>query len=466
MPPVLRKIVGASKAEFDGFVKDGVIKLRSARLIPLINPGKEEALTSIFLSTLKLVDEFRHDILAAIGLPKSGQLFVYTEVVFPDQKDFRVDGLLLVVRGGIIKNAAILEMKNGASTLNTDQIEQYLTIAKALSIPKLITVSNEFVSEPTQSPLTLKRVPRAIDVYHLSWQFIRTLARIRLFKNDTNIADIDQVRIMEEVVAYFEHEKSGVCGLSQMKHGWKATVEKVANRTTLNKKDPELREAVESWVQEERDMALELSCKLGVLVRSGLKKYKGNNQARIEDAIDAFIERQALSSVLSVEAAVSDILVLAAFQTKTVEMSVDIIPPMDKTSKGQFGWLKRQIENRKQTAESASSMLDEICVEIFIKHARKPYRVHYKELDQHLEFCKGQEIKKFSIVLVRGFGRDFASPRKFVKKIETMLPDFYSEIVQHLQNWTKPAPKLTPVQLDPEPTPSGNQEATVVKEQF
>ena len=197
MTPVLKKIVGASKAEFDGFVKNGTIRLRAARLIPLINPGLEEALTSIFLCSLKLVDEFRHDILEAVGLPKSGQLYVYTEVVFPDQKDFRIDGLLLLVRGGIIKTAALLEMKNGTSTLESRQIEQYLGIAKDLNIPKLITISNEFVSEPTQSPLNLKRSPKGVDVYHLSWQFIRTLARIRLFKNDTNIADIDQVRIMQ-----------------------------------------------------------------------------------------------------------------------------------------------------------------------------------------------------------------------------------------------------------------------------
>ena len=37
----LKKLVGAKKDEFDSLVREKVIKLRSARLIPLINPGKE-----------------------------------------------------------------------------------------------------------------------------------------------------------------------------------------------------------------------------------------------------------------------------------------------------------------------------------------------------------------------------------------------------------------------------------------
>lgn len=442
MQPVLKKIVGLSKADFDSFVKKKTIQLRRARLIPLINPGKEEALTSIFLSSLKLVDEFRHDILSSVNMPKGGKLYAYTEVVFPDQKNFRIDGLMLIVKGGIIKSAAILEMKNGSGTLEQNQIEQYLSIARELSIPKLITISNEFVSEPSQTPINLKKVPKSVDVYHLPWQYIRTLARIRLFENDTNISDIDQVRIMEEVVAYFEHDKSGVCGFTQMKQGWRATVEKVSTKTVLSKTDPDLREAIESWVQEERDMALGLSCQLGVLVQSGIKKFRGNIQGRIDSDIESFIKQPLLESSLSVQNAVSDITIKADFQTKTIEMSVDVLPPLDKTTKGQFGWLKRQIENRKQSDPKKLSAENELCIELYIKHARQPYRVPYRDLDLHLEQCKKQEIKKFSIVLVREFGRNFSSPRKFVELIEIMLPAYYSEIVQHLQNWTKPAPKL------------------------
>ena len=53
-----------------------------------------------------------------------------------------------------------------------------------------------------------------------------------------------------------------------MKPGWKTTIEKIGNRIPLRLTDPELLEAVESWHEEERDMALLLSRKLGVFVKS------------------------------------------------------------------------------------------------------------------------------------------------------------------------------------------------------
>lgn len=445
----LKNIIGMKKQTFDELVRDNEINLRSARLIPLINPGKEEALTSIFLSSLTLIDEFRRDILTIVGMPKGGQLYVYTEVVFPDHPDCRVDGLILVVAAGNIKSAAILEMKNGIAGLEKDQISRYLKVAKAFGIPKMITVSNEFVSEPTQSPIGAKKAPKGTELFHLSWQFIRTLARIRLFKNDTNIEDVDQVRIMEEVVAYLENEKSGVGtrGFSQMKPGWRAIAEKVESHATLRRTDPALRETVESWLQEERDMALKLSCELGALVQSGVRRFKGDIQARIDSDLNSFLKSPVLSSTLSVQSAVSDISIQANFETRTVEMSVNIVPPQDKTVKGQFGWMRAQIENKqlkKMLVEggSGASILDNLYIEIYVKHARKPHRFPYRDLEDESVRCKGLEIKTVSYVYLMTLGRNFAAPKKFVEIIEIMLPRFYGEIIQYLKNWTKPAPKI------------------------
>ena len=452
----LKNIVGMKKQDFDQLVREKEVGLRSARLIPLINPGKEEALTSIFLSSLTLVDEFRRDILNVVGMPKGGQLYVYTEavfpdqkVLFPDQKDCRIDGLILLVAAGKIKSAAILEMKNGTACLEKDQVGRYLKIAKTFGIPKMITVSNEFVSEPTQSPLGAKKLPKGVELYHLSWQFIRTLARIRLFENDTNIEDIDQVRIMEEVVAYLENEKSGVGtrGFSQMKAGWKEIAEKVASQASLRKTDPALLETVESWLQEERDMALKLSCELGALVHSGVRKFKGNIQARIENDLNSFLKTPVLTSNLIVQSAVSDVSIRANFRTRTIEMSVNIIPPLDKTVKGQFGWMRKQVENKQLKKKmldvhSGPSILDNLYVELYVKHARKPHRFPYRELEDEAVRCKGMEIKTVSFVYLETLGRKFAAPKKFVEIIETMLPRFYGDIVQHLKNWTKPAPKI------------------------
>jgi len=215
----MKRLIGSKKSAFD---ED--ISLRPAKLIPLYKAGDEMALTSIFLSTLRLVREFKREFFADIKMFQGGKVHVYTEITFPGFEDSRVDGLIIVVSGGTIKDAALLEMKNKNDKLNEPQILKYQQIAKQWCIPKLITVSNEFVATPTQSPLNIKS-PKNVSMYHFSWLYLLTIAHLLLFKNDNNIADEDQVEIMKEVVDYCESKTSGILGFTRMKPGWKETAE-------------------------------------------------------------------------------------------------------------------------------------------------------------------------------------------------------------------------------------------------
>lgn len=70
----------------------------------------------------------------------------------------------------------------------------------------MVTISNEFVSEPSESPLTNIKVPKAISLLHFSWTYLITKGQMLLFKNDNNIEDDDQVEIMKEVLHYFENQ--------------------------------------------------------------------------------------------------------------------------------------------------------------------------------------------------------------------------------------------------------------------
>ena len=81
-------------------------------------------------------------------------------------------------------------MKNKNSELDVRQISDYVQIAKEYKIPKLITVTNQFVSNPSQSPITVK-LPKYVDMYHLSWSYILTVGTLLLFKNQQNIEDED-----------------------------------------------------------------------------------------------------------------------------------------------------------------------------------------------------------------------------------------------------------------------------------
>ena len=94
------KIIGMSLSDFDALVeKNDELHLQPARLIPFYKPGDEMAITSIFLSALRLVDEFRNQIFSTIGLSRSKFLRIYTEAEFVLFEKKRVDGLILVIRG-------------------------------------------------------------------------------------------------------------------------------------------------------------------------------------------------------------------------------------------------------------------------------------------------------------------------------------------------------------------------------
>jgi hypothetical protein len=441
----LASITGMTKSDFDQIVLEAKeIKLRSARLIPLIKPGDEMALTSIFLSSLRLIKEFRKDILNAVNLISSGRIYVYTEIEFSQFKENRVDGLIIVVKGGKIKDAALLEMKNKSDELAVDQIQRYLEIAKLYKIPKLITVSNQFVSVPTQSPIYIKP-PKNVVLYHLSWSYILTIARILLFENDKDIKDEDQVEIMREVVSYLEHSASGVCGFSQMKLGWKNVVQKINAGENLKSDDKDVDDTVVSWLQEERDMALILSRRLGLLVRSGESKYKNNLPARLENDTENLVNNKKLISTLRVEGAVSNIVVNANFDRRNIEMSVVLNTPQDRKTRGQLGWLKGQFKNCKsRNEELLNSLKNELRIEVAMKYSSTPERLLIDDLDEIIDKIKDKEIKEFRIIQIKDLGRKFESRSGFVQTIEYMLLDYYEGIVQHLKKWEKPAPKMPP----------------------
>ena len=78
-----KRLIGISQQEFESFISDKEIQLCPARLIPLVKIGDEMALTSIFLSSLKYVDEYRNSFFSDIKLSKAGTAYFYTEICFP-----------------------------------------------------------------------------------------------------------------------------------------------------------------------------------------------------------------------------------------------------------------------------------------------------------------------------------------------------------------------------------------------
>jgi len=437
------KLIGLHVDEFDGLVNQGdEIHVQPARLIPFYKPGDEMALTSIFLSTIRLVSEFRTQVFKAIGLSKSKYLRIYTEVEFVLFDRLRVDGMILVLRGNKIIDALLLEVKNKSIDLKQDQIQSYVGIAKEYAIPNMLTVSNQFVSFPTQSPVQVK-VPKHVSTYHLSWSYLLTIAHILLAENDNNIADEDQVEIMREVVDYFESPISGILGFSQMKPGWVELTQKANSGSSLKLSEPCVEDTVSSWLQEERDMALILSREVGLLVKSGKPKFKNDLSARDQFERKELISSCSLSSTLSVEGAASPIDISAHFDRKNVSMSCSLNPPADKKTRGQISWLRNQFkQSEKKNSELFETILPELMIEINLKFVKEPLRLPFKELDDAADQIGAHEIRSFSILYLKYLGRKFESRKGVVSIIETMLLNYYQGIVQYLKKWEKPAPQI------------------------
>lgn len=445
MKKKLSKLIGLTKEDFDQLVHQKDIKLRRASLIPTTKFGDEIALTSVLLSSFRLVKEFRKYIQTNLKMMKGGQVYTYTEVEFPDFPKCRVDGLIIVVQSGIIKDACLLEMKNGPSVLDPMQIESYLEISKKFSIPRLVTVSNEYVSDPSQTPLNIK-VPKDVSLYHLSWSYLLTISHLLLFKNEMNIEDEDQVEIMKEVVNYFESEKSGVCGFSQMKAGWTKTIEKINSGTLVSPEDKDIQEAVLSWQQEEQDLALMLSRELGVLVKSGDSRFKSNYQKRFEHDLNELITTKHLKSRFQIQGAVSDIKMTGLFEKRAIEMSVSLTVPRDKTLRGQVGWINRQLQRcSKKSGDSFNNIIGSIFVDVSIKNSPKSVRLCVTEVETLVEVLKDKEIKSCKVIYLKDFGKMYASRVKFVTTIESMGLDFYRYVVQNLKNWDPSAPQISKI---------------------
>ena len=435
----LTKIIGLKKSEFDLFVNqkgvESQINLRPARLIPAIKTGDEMALTSIFLSSLRLVKEFRDILFRELRLSRNGRVFFYTEVSFPKIDNCRIDGLILITKKNIISEAIFVEVKSKKDEINLEQINKYIKVAKQLKVNSLLTVSNQFVSHPEQSPLNIKT--GKFRLFHFSWSHIITQAHILLFDNDNDIEDEDQVEIMKEALHYMEHPSAGVNGFISMK-GWKKLSNDIRAKVPISKTSQDLEDAINSWYQEEADTALILSRNLGVLAKTPLR-----NEISLKKDKAKLIKDFTLTGLVSVKDAVSDIKILVDFERRSISLKNIISPPKNIGTVARISWMKKQIENcKKQEPTIFEKLSNKIWIEADVKFARENIKVNFNQIDELYEASKGKDIQRFYVSVMDGFGASFASEKKFVLLFEELVLSYYEGVVQNLKNWNKPSPKL------------------------
>jgi len=437
------KIIGLEVSAFDNLVQSGEeIHLRPARLLNFHKPGDELAVTSIFLSGIKLIKEFRRNIFNQIKLTNSNTIRFYTEVQFFLFDGLRIDGLILIIKSNKIVDAVLIEVKNKKNELDEAQLTSYLKISKEYNIPNFLTISNQFVNFPTQSPLIIK-VPTQISLYHLSWTYILTASYLLLAKNEINIENYDQKELMKEMVNYFESKESGIIGLTQVKQGWVELTQKINTKINFKPTEAFVVDTVASWIQIERCMALALSRELLTLVESGKRKFKDDLKGRLKYEQKELTDNFCLESIYKIDGAASQLKLSAHFDTKTIEYSVELSAPSDKKNRGKITWIKKQLEKSEtKNKELFNQIKDNIFIEISCKYSKNPIKIKLLEINSDQDQLNDKEITGFKIMYILSLSHKFEGRKKILELIEQNLMKFYQGVVQHLKKWEKPAPQI------------------------
>ena len=144
------------------YLKQGEV----ARLFPVLSTtSKEGRTTSIVLACLSKIEEFGKSLLGTVGqrVGKLSRIETYTEVGFkeqPNEQKDRPDGLI-VLKIGSREWRALVEAKVGNNDLDSGQIERYRALAKDNGIDCVITISNQFATNPADHPLESVRKSRS-----------------------------------------------------------------------------------------------------------------------------------------------------------------------------------------------------------------------------------------------------------------------------------------------------------------
>jgi hypothetical protein len=410
-----------------------------ARLIPVAGiRGQEEQeirAASSLLAVMTAVDEFGKALLKEIGAP-AGRIKTYTEVPLKaaNGKTLRPDGAITVERGKTSWRC-LVEVKTGNAPLKADQINGYLDLAREHGFDAVVSISNQITAGPEDVPVEVDgRKLRRVSLVHLSWWRILTEAVLQ--HQHRGVQDPDQAWILQELIAYLAHEKSGAIGFEDMGPKW-VSVRNAARDGTIRQTDPGIQDVVNRWEQFLEYLCLSLSQDLGVEVVSTQSRAKSGKDWT-DGLLKALCEEGKLTGAFRVPATVGPIDVEADLRAKQTRTSVKVAAPKDGRPLTRINWILRQLKKApadlrievqfQRTRETTAALLSE---------AREDPANLLSPTDRK------REPRAFVLSLGRqmGTGRG-RGERSFVLETRRQVVSFYRDIVGNLTEWQAKAPKL------------------------
>lgn len=413
------------------FDSQEVLERKKARLFPKGNSESETSTVSIFLATLSAVKEFREDLFLSLGINKitnkNIQLHVFTEL-FNHTKESRPDGLIVITSGKyspLIEWAGFVEAKVKHEEIEKRQVERYIDFARDIGINDIITISNQLVTSPTDSPI--KTDKRSFNLYHWSWAYIKVMA-LKLIRANV-VKDEDHAYILTELRRYLDDHKC-VFNFESMGKDWKDAVQKIHPYEPGQKIDERtLEDLASAYLQEEKDISLQLTDRSGVLVNV---EHKGDRKEDIKKMLN---KKKVVTSSFYVNGDKKkkfyiDVDFIRLSATCYTDVAVN-----QGQAQGQTTQLLKMLEGNAGYTDSIfvkglylrnKSVNDNISLQQLIdeRNRQEIYSIINKDL--------GKEFKHFQVSTFDRIGANFTSPKKFIVKLEDIAYRFLKQVMTNI----------------------------------
>ncbi len=405
-----------------------------ARLFPVAGigsaPEQERRATSALLAVMPLVKEFGRALTKPLGAPV-GAMTTYIEVPFGhDEEALRPDGLI-VVRRGTRTWQALVEVKTSTARLDPVQIEKYVELAREKKFDAVVTISNEITGAGEDHPVVVdRRKLRKVALHHLSWDEIRTHAV--LLSRPRMVADATQATVLDELLRYMKHERSGLHGFTSMGRRWTEVRDKAANGT-LRAADAGAEAICTSFDQLMAHVGLHLTGLLGVDVAAIAPRNAPDRVARRQQLADSGM----LFGSLRVPGAVDVVVVSADLRAKKVLASIDVVAPRDGRPTTRVNWLSKQIPD----AHAGTR------VEALLTGSRGSSTAALLSAVRadaaSLVPADDREIRAFRVSREAAMGpKEGVGRGTLIGSVVDVVTRFYAEVVQNLRPWSARPPRL------------------------
>jgi hypothetical protein len=352
------------------------------------------------------------------------------------------DGLIRVIRGSR-SWTALVEVKTGSNRLATEQLENYLDVARDEGFDAVITISNEIPAVAGQHPTKVdKRKLRKVALHHVSWS--QVLAEAVLQKEFRGVADPDQAWILGELIRYLEHQKSGALEFDDMGESWVTVRDSVA-ASTLRPSDRGIAEVVARFDALLRFTSLQLGRQLGREVVPVLsRKEVADPSLRAQALTESLSKTGILSGTIRIPDTAGLLVVSADLRASKVTCHVDVDAPREGRPTTRVNWLVRQLRNAPETVRLEASA----------NHARGASTAELLRTVRENPACliadPAKDLRTFRVAVSTPIGTKRGRGRgAFIDSILTAVHGFYADVLESLRPWAAAPPKLRPAHPTP-----------------